>query len=245
MASQTLTVSMALSMLDIPFPEDEDMSDDEFDGYIDPNEISAEGSDGNGEDSEPSDDVPPIPDFQQPTGPSVDMTDKSLLDFFKLLVNDAKLDHIVEQTNIYAQQYINATTLPSHSRIHGWNKEVHDRDELKKFLAMIITMGLVNYPHVEDYWATYWPYAMPTFSKVNRCYTMHVCMCTCSCTCMYIYMQQNLIMIFRNSYIIISQNIYTCNAHIHTSYYLDYKGIIRGSVSMHTYMKIFKITPKS
>ena len=25
---------MALSMLDIPFPEDDDMSDDEFDGYI-------------------------------------------------------------------------------------------------------------------------------------------------------------------------------------------------------------------
>ena len=75
---------------------------------------------------------------------------------------------IVEQTNIYAQQYINATTLPPHFRVHGWNKEVHDRDELKRFLAMIITMGLVNYPHVEDYWATYWPYTTPTFSKVNQ-----------------------------------------------------------------------------
>ena len=41
---------------------------------------------------------------------------------------------------------------------------------------MIITMGLVNYPHVEDYWATYWPYATPTFSKVPWHYTMHVCM---------------------------------------------------------------------
>ena len=172
MASRTLTVSMALSMLDIPFPEDDDMSDDEFDGYIDPDETSNEGFDdgngeGNGEDSEPSDDIPPIPDFQQPTGPSVDMTDKSPLDFFKLLVNDAMLDHIVEQTNIYAQQYIDTTTLPPHSRVYGWNKEVHNRDELKKFLAIIITMGLVNYPHVEDYWATYWPYATPTFSKVN------------------------------------------------------------------------------
>ena len=44
---------MALSMLDIPFPEDDDMSDDEFDGYIDPDETFAEGlDDGNGEDSE-------------------------------------------------------------------------------------------------------------------------------------------------------------------------------------------------
>ena len=166
-------------MLDIPFPEEEDMSDDEFD---DPDETSADGlDDRNGEDSEPSDDVPPIPDFQQPTGPSVDMTDKSPLDFFKLLVNVSMLDHIVEQTNIYAQQYIDKTTLPPHSRVHGWNKEVHDRDELKIFLAMIITMGLVNYPHVEDYWATSWPYATPTFSKVTQYYTIPVC------TCMHMY----------------------------------------------------------
>ena len=136
---------MALSMLEILFPEDDDMSDDEFDSYIDPNE-----------------DVTPIPDFQQPTGPSVDMTDKSPLDFFKLLVTDEMLDHIVEQTNIYAQRI--DTTSP-HSRVHGWNKEVHNRAELKKFLAMIITMGLVNYPHVEDYWLTYWPCATPSFSK--------------------------------------------------------------------------------
>ena len=171
---------MALSMLDIPFPEDDDMSDDEFDGYIDPDETSAEGlDDGNGEDSEPSDDVPPIPDFQQPTGPSVDMTDKLLLDFFKLLVNDAMLDHIVEQTNLYAQQYIDATTLLPHSCVHGWNKEVHDRDELKKFLAMIITMGLVNYPHVEDYWATYWPYVFQGKLVLHHA-CIHVCMSTCS-----------------------------------------------------------------
>ena len=50
------------------------MSDDEFDGYIDHS---------NGEDSEPSDNVPPVPDFQQPTGPSVDMTDKAPLDFLQ------------------------------------------------------------------------------------------------------------------------------------------------------------------
>ena len=179
---------MALSMLDIPFPEDDDMSDDEFDGYIDPDETSAEGfDDGNGEYNEPPDHVPPIPDFQQPTGPLVDMTDKSPLDFFKLLVNNAMLDHIVKQINIYAQQYIHTTTLPPHSPVHGWNKEVHNRDELSKFLAMIIMMGLINYPNVEDYWATYWPYATPTFSKVTWYYTMPACLYAhvpaCMCTC--------------------------------------------------------------
>ena len=115
MASRRLTLPIALSMLEIPFPEDDDMSDNEFDGYIDPDEIPADGFDdvigSDGEDSESSnEDVPPIPELQQPTGPSVDMTDKSLLDFFKLLVTDNMLDHIVEQTltsmlnNILTQQ---------------------------------------------------------------------------------------------------------------------------------------------
>ena len=87
------------------------------------------------------------------------------------------LDHIiVEQTNIYVQQYIDTTTLPPHSCVHGW-KKVHNQAELKKFLAMIITMGLVNYPRVEDYWATYWPYAIPSFSKViHRTHHMYVYM---------------------------------------------------------------------
>ena len=64
---------------------------------------------------------------------------------------------------------------------------------------MIITMGLVNYPHVEDYWATYWPYATPTFSKVTQYYTMY----------MYLHAHVHVteIMIFHNN----SQNKYTCN----------------------------------
>ena len=77
------------------------------------------------------------------------------------------LDHIVEQTNIYGQQYTDATTLPSHSRVHGWN---NDRDELK-FLAIIITMGLVKYPHVEDYCVTLalcYTYYLPYLRGVPR-----------------------------------------------------------------------------
>ena len=123
--------------------------------------------------------MPLILDFQQPIGPSVDMTDKSPLDFFKMMVTEDMLDHIVEQTNIYAEQYIDTTPLPPHSCIHGWNKEVHNRAELKKALAMIITMGLVNYPLIENYWATYWPYAAPSFL---RYYTIATA-CECTCTC--------------------------------------------------------------
>ena len=74
------------------------MSNDEFHGYKNPNEIPTDGFDdavGNdGEDSESNKNVPPIPDFQQPF---VDMTDKSPLDFFKLLVTDEMLDHMLSK----------------------------------------------------------------------------------------------------------------------------------------------------
>ena len=108
---------MALSMLEIPLPEDDDMSEDEFDGYIDPDEVPTRSEvDDDYEESAPDDDVPPIPDFQQTTGPSVDMSDKTPLDFFKQLVTDDMLDLIVEQTNIYAQEFIDTTTLPEGRR---------------------------------------------------------------------------------------------------------------------------------
>ena len=38
--------------------------------------------------------------------------------------------------------------------------------ELKKFLALIIIMGLISYPSIEDYWVTSWPFAISTFSSV-------------------------------------------------------------------------------
>ena len=69
------------------------------------------------------DGVPPIPDFQQPTGPSGNVTDKSPLVFSTLMVTDEMLDHIVEQTNIYAQQYLVTTpSLHTHEYTAGIRK---------------------------------------------------------------------------------------------------------------------------
>ena len=82
MASRRFGLSVAISMLEIPLPEEDDMSDDEFDGYVDPDEAPFDSEVGyDGEESEADDDVPSIPDFRQPTGPSLDMSNKTPLDF--------------------------------------------------------------------------------------------------------------------------------------------------------------------
>ena len=150
-------------------PEDDGISDDEFDGYLDADDDVGLHDDDAGadpRDADHGDSGSPIPDFEQPLGCSKDMSGASPLQFFQQMVSDQMLDNIVEQTNLYAQQYMESTNLPPNSRAHGWSHSPFNRVELKKFLAMTITMGIVSYPEMEDYWSTSLPYATPAFSKV-------------------------------------------------------------------------------
>ena len=96
-------------------PEDDDMSEDEFEGYLDDDLIN-----GDDETRTPTDDLAhsensstytdddagcqTIPDFEQPGGCAEDMTGASPLQFFQQMVTTEMLEQIVEQTNLYAQQ---------------------------------------------------------------------------------------------------------------------------------------------
>jgi len=96
------------------------------------------------------------------------MTDKSPVDFFQLLIPDDLLQVVVEETNRFAQQYIDTTELSRFSRVRAWEKKPHNLAELKKFLAIVIVMGFVVLPQIEDAWSTKWPFAMPTFSSILK-----------------------------------------------------------------------------
>ena len=80
----------------------------------------------------------------------------SPLQFFEQMVAKEMLK-IVEQTNLYAQQTWK-TPLSPHIPEHDGTIDIA---ELKKFLAITITMGLISYP-----WSTSWPYAISAISKV-------------------------------------------------------------------------------
>ena len=98
------------------------------------------------------------------------MTDKSPVDFFQLLIPDDLFQVVVDETNRFAQQYMNATELTCFSRVCVWEKTAHTLAEMKKFLAIVITMGFVVLPQIEDGWSTKWPFAMTTFSSIHRGY---------------------------------------------------------------------------
>ena len=168
-------------------------SDDDFDGYLDMDVINEDRSveeesqsdetesvrcmdecvgayveiGVDGSDSESTEGVNTIPEYTLQAGCSVSLEQERPLDFFSLLTTDDMLQHIVTQTNLSARQFIESHELAPHSRVRHWSKGVHDINELRRFLAIIIIMGLVRYPQIEHHWATQWPYSNPHFSSVS------------------------------------------------------------------------------
>ena len=63
-------------------------------------------------------------------------------DFFKIDIDKEIIDHIVEQTNLYTERYIERETanLRAHSLVKEWKPT--DRAEMLTFLTMLILMGI-------------------------------------------------------------------------------------------------------
>ena len=166
------SVDDVLAYMEIPLPEEDDMSEDEFDSYIDQEEESNEDADSSDGDEEleegddRDDDGDAIPSFSGQGYCTSDMTNKSPIDFLQLLLTDDLPHTIVEQTNLFADQFIGAHELARRSRVHQWHFSSHNVEELRKSLAMVIIMGLISYPSIEDPWVTSWPFATTTFSSI-------------------------------------------------------------------------------
>ena len=106
-------------------------------------------------------------DFVEGPACSLDMSNKTPIDYFQLLMTDSILDHIVSQTNLYADQHFEANPdIPRKSRLHTWKKKKHNITELLQFIAILIIMGIIHYPRIDDYWVKTWPFGTNAFSRV-------------------------------------------------------------------------------
>ena len=83
-----------------------------------------------------------------PTGPENAVTP---YDVFRLFVTDELIDLIVTETNRFAEQCIQATHVTRRSRLTMWTPT--NADEMRKFLGLLIVMGLVRKPRMELYWS--------------------------------------------------------------------------------------------
>ncbi|KAE9525673.1 hypothetical protein AGLY_014200 [Aphis glycines] len=76
--------------------------------------------------------------------------DSSALDIFKLFFTSEIIDLIVVETNRNAEQFLSKNRLSKFSRFAKWIPT--NENEIQKFFGLIIWMGLVQMPTLEDYW---------------------------------------------------------------------------------------------
>lgn len=90
-----------------------------------------------------------------------------MIDFFKLYITDDFIDNIlVQETNKYAQDFFNSPqgqNLKPQSRFRKWVNATSD--DMKRFIAMVIGMGLVQHHDIQDYWSKDEMLETPFFGK--------------------------------------------------------------------------------
>ena len=85
--------------------------------------------------------------FAEQVGPTSPLApDATAADFFMQFFNENLLDHIVRQTNLYAEQN------PPSDRYRWYDVCL---SELKAFLGVIIGMGIKRPPAIFDYWSSH------------------------------------------------------------------------------------------
>ena len=77
--------------------------------------------------------------------------ESSPMDIYQLLINDEVINHIVLETNRYANQTITSKSPTKNSRLYKWTDT--NPEEVKKFLGLVQWMGLVRLGTLESYWA--------------------------------------------------------------------------------------------
>ena len=96
-----------------------------------------------------------IPPFRTKAGVTKDMSSYEPVDFFLELFPKELIAYIVKETNRYGQQYMDshAAYLAQHpkARANQFKGKPIVVQDVKKFLALVIAMGIVNMPDMQQY----------------------------------------------------------------------------------------------
>ena len=88
----------------------------------------------------------------QIAGPQLPNNVKEPIDYFTLYFTKELADSIITETNNYANEEIRKKQLSRKSTWHKW----HDitKEEFLAFIAVILNMGLIQLPNIQEYWST-------------------------------------------------------------------------------------------
>lgn len=82
--------------------------------------------------------------------------EKSPYDFYKMIINDEIIDLFVTETNKYAAQEKNKVNF-THGRLNKWKDT--DKNEMEKFIGILMWMGLFTLPNLQAYWSNNFLYS--------------------------------------------------------------------------------------
>ena len=103
---------------------------------------------------QPNMQVPNLPRFTARPGVLVDTTRLNTpVDFFRHFIDDEIITTMLDETNRFADQYIEQhPNLQRYSNVRSWHPV--RQDEFSQFLGLSLLMGLVKKPKYTDYWST-------------------------------------------------------------------------------------------
>ncbi|KAJ8932017.1 hypothetical protein NQ314_015025 [Rhamnusium bicolor] len=90
------------------------------------------------------------------------------VDIFFTIIDANVLELMVTETNRYASQVLGSNIRTRGHRMTRWKNT--DMDEMKKFLGVILFMGIVNFPKIECYWKLDNLYYHPIMHKIKMSY---------------------------------------------------------------------------
>ena len=111
----------------------------------------------------PDEEIPdPFP-FRENVGLKHRMRDDAtVLDYLQLYLADHICDHIVTETNRFAEHFFRDNADSENQYVGLW--EPLTRNELKQFIGLSLLMGIVYKPIVSLYWSTDKLFSKPIFS---------------------------------------------------------------------------------
>lgn len=108
--------------------------------------------------------VPQVPNFTVNPGIQVNTAGFTAADFFYLFFSPDFISHMVEQTNLYADQFISSHPSSSFAKPRMWTPT--NPGEMKKFWGLLLNMGIIKKTTIRSYWSGDILYSTPLYATI-------------------------------------------------------------------------------
>ncbi|XP_068098284.1 piggyBac transposable element-derived protein 4-like [Hyperolius riggenbachi] len=108
--------------------------------------------------------APNIPPFTATAGVSVPIVNQAPIDIFQLFMTEAMWEHLVEQTNLFALQFL--ADHPTNYITRKWHPT--NVPEMKAYVGLTLSMSITPKPQIKMYWSRDLYHTAPLYPAIMR-----------------------------------------------------------------------------